>query len=300
MTHGHKKIYFLAMLLGLSGCRHKTEAPVLEAFPVRIEPAANRTLEERISVTGSLKAKDEATLFSRVPGKLKENVLKEGDRVQKGQTVALVERDEVGVVFEPAPVPSTLTGVVGRIFLDRGANVGLDTPVALVVDDGEVLAKADVPERYAGRAAVGQRVDIKVESFPRRTFNGQVSRVSPVVDPVTRSTSIEVKVLNPEGLLKSGMFAELNVAISMKPSVLSVPASAVTDGSGYHVFIVKDGKAQKRNVTLGLKTDDHIEIKSGLSKGDAVVVSGLFAIKDGSPVDVVADTKPDEKESQEN
>lgn len=285
----------LLALSGASGCGKKEEqAPAVETFPVRAEAATKRTLEDVLILVGSLKAKDEATVFSRVPGKLKENLVKEGDLVRKDQAVALVERDEVGVRFEPAPVPSTLNGVVGRIYLDRGADVTLNTPVALIADVSAVIAKADVPERYAGRVRTGQDVRVRIEAFPDRTFQGRVSRVSPVVDPATRSAYMEVLLDNSSGLLRSGMFANLSIIVTAKADALAVPIEAVTDGSGPVVFVIKDGKAVKREVLEGLKTETHVEIMEGLSPGEQVVTFGLFGLKDGSAVQVLV-PEPGEK-----
>ena len=279
-------VVILALLAGCSG--KAEEAPALESFPVKVETASRRDLEQTLSLVGSLKAMDEATLFSRVPGKLIKNLLEEGAPVRKGQAVALVERDEVGVRFEPAPVPSTLDGIVGRVYLDKGANVGLNTPIALVVDQSRVLARADVPERYVSHSSVGKSVDVSVEAYPGRVFKGRISRVSPVMDSSTRSTPIEVLLENPGGILKSGMFAQLALATARKPGALAVPVDAVTNGSGSAIFVEKDGKAVKREVVLGVRTETHVEIVSGLAEGERVITFGLYGLKDGSPVQAIA------------
>lgn len=295
MTSRRELGAILLALAAAAGCGKKEEAaPAVETFPVRVETAAKRTLEDALILVGSLKAKDEATVFSRVPGKLKENLVKEGDTVRRDQPVALVERDEVGVRFEPAPVPSTLNGVVGRVYLDRGAEVTLNTPVALIADVSAVIAKADVPERYAGRVRTGQDVRVRIEAFPDRTFKGRVSRVSPVVDPATRSAYMEVLLDNSSGLLRSGMFANLSIVVTARAGALSVPVEAVTNGSGPAVFVIKDGKAVKREVVEGLKTETYVEIKDGVAPGEQVVTFGLYGLKDGSAVQVLA-AEPGEK-----
>ncbi|MDP2865122.1 MAG: biotin/lipoyl-containing protein [Elusimicrobiota bacterium] len=134
-----------------SGCRNKEVEAFnkleKDRFLVRTEKAQIRNLEEYILLTGSVKAMDEATLYPRIAGKLLRNVLKEGDPVKKDETVALIERDEVGTVYEPAPVPSTLTGVIGRVYQDTGASVNPQTPIALVVNQGMVRVAVDVPEK---------------------------------------------------------------------------------------------------------------------------------------------------------
>ncbi|MBI5240245.1 MAG: efflux RND transporter periplasmic adaptor subunit [Elusimicrobia bacterium] len=287
----------LALLPLASGCGKKKDAAErLDTFPVKTAPAQVRDLEETIILVGSIKAKAEATLFSRVPGKLQENLLKEGEPVRKGQAVALVERDEVGVRFEPAPVPSTLDGTVARIYLDRGENVTLQTPVALVVDLSGIIVQAEVPERYAARAAAGQAVRVQVEAYPDRAFTGRVSKVSPVVDPATRSTFIEARLDNPAGKLRSGMFGEVTLVTGSRSGVLAVPKDALTDGSGPAVFVIEGGKARKREVELGLQGDRFLEVRRGLKPGEKVAVFGLYGLKDGSSVEVLGETTGEEQE----
>ncbi|MCX5796312.1 MAG: efflux RND transporter periplasmic adaptor subunit [Elusimicrobia bacterium] len=290
-------VFMILALPLLAACGKKKDAAArLDTYPVKTMPAQVRDLEETILLVGSIKAKDEAALFSRVPGKLLENLLKEGERVRKGQAVALVERDEVGVRFEPAPVPSTLSGTVARIYLDRGQDVTLATPVALVMDSSEIIVRAEVPERYAARADVGESVRVRVEAYPERTFSGRVSKVSPVVDPATRSTVIEARLDNAGGRLRSGMFGEVTLITGSRSGVLAVPKDALTDGSGPAVFVIENGKAVKREVELGLQSDRFLEIRKGIKPGEKVAVFGLYGLKDGSPVEVLAELSGEEKE----
>jgi len=291
-------LFLLAASLPLwCACGKKPDAAArLDTFPVKVAPAQKCDLEETILLVGSIKAKDEATLFSRVPGKLKENLLKEGEAVSKGQAVALVERDEVGVRFEPAPVPSTLNGTLARVFLDRGENVTLQTPVALVVDASESIVRAEVPERYAARARLGQAVRVRVEAYPDRVFTGRVSRMSPVVDPSTRSTLIEARLNNASGGLRSGMFGEVTLVTGSSSGVLAVPKDALADAGGAVVFVVRDGKAFKRDVELGLQGARFVEIRRGVQAGDQVAVFGLYGLKDGSSVEVLTEPVGEEKE----
>lgn len=289
-----KRIFLILVLSSLIvACKkEKKEVPKLDSFPVTAETLSRKSLEDVLVIVGSLKAKDEAALYSRVSGKLLENLVKEGEKVKKGQAVALVERDEVGVKFEPAPVPSTLDGVVGRIYLDRGTNVTLNTVVALVVDNSELLVQGDVPESYSGKVAVGQEVQVRIESFPNEKFRGQITKVSPVVDPRTRTAAVEARLDNLSGHLKSGMFAELSIVIRRKNNVLAVPLEAVVEEKGEtSVFIVQDHKAVKRTVKLGLRSRTNAEILSGLSQGEELITFGLYGLKDGSPVEKIKEIK---------
>lgn len=283
---------FLVLLASIACGKKEAVTVPLDAFPVRVTPVRRQTVEEVLTLVGTVKAKDEATLFSRISGKLVENLVKEGDRVKIDQPVSLVRRDEVGVEYKPAPVLSTLNGMVGRVYLDRGAEVGLNTPVVLVVDDSLMLVRAEVPERYAGRIATGQRVRVQVAARSERDLPGRITRVSPVVDAATRAVPIEVTLIHPPGILKSGMFASLAVVTASRAGALTVPVDAMGEGGDPAVFVVVDGKAERRPVTTGIRSETAVEILSGLLEGDSVVVFGLYGLEDGSPVEILKDPAP--------
>jgi len=283
-----KHTVLMGVFLSLVGCGKKTvDVPPLATFPVQATVVVRQPLEDVLSLVGSVKAKDEAVLYSRVAGKLVENLVEEGDRVQRDQPVALVRRDEVGVHYQPAPVPSTLTGVVGRVYLDRGAEVALNTPVALVVDNSQMLVRADVPERYAGQLALGQKVRVSVESGPNDWMTGVLERLSPVVDTNTRGVSIDVLIKRPPPTLRSGMFATLNLVTVSHPNALVVPGSSLLEEEGdVRVFVVENDRVRRRSITVGLRTLAGVEVLSGLQEGDRVVSFGLFGLEDGSPVSI--------------
>jgi multidrug efflux pump subunit AcrA (membrane-fusion protein) len=284
-------LHFAIILALTAGCRNKEVEAFKnlekDRFLVKTEKAQVRNLEEYILLTGSVKALDEATLYPRTSGKLLRNLLKEGDPVKKDETVALVERDEVGVVYENAPVPSTLTGVIGRIYQDTGANVTPQTPIALVVNQAQVRVAVDLPEKYIGQASKGQRAVIKVDAFPDRTFSGQLYRISPVVDSKSRNTTVEVLVDNRDGRLKSGMFAEVRLITASRGAALSVPVDAIVNqDNGEFVFIpTSNGLAARVAVRSGIKTADFAQI-SGVQEGAEIITFGLYGLKDGSKIKV--------------
>jgi multidrug efflux pump subunit AcrA (membrane-fusion protein) len=285
----------LLLALAAAACGRKTEETAkLDAFPVRTAEVKRGDIEDVLTVVGSLKARDEATLFSRIDGKLVDNLVREGDPIKKDQPVALVQKDEVGVKYEPAPVPSTLDGIVGRVYLDRGSDVTLNTPIALVVDASTVRARADVPERYAGRVKLGQDVRVEVEAYPGRIFRGVVSKESPVVDTETRSAPIEVNLDNADGRLHSGMFAKMTIVVARRSGAVTIPKVAITEGGAPSVYAIKNGKASKRELKLGLINDVQAEVLSGLEPGEQVAVFGLYGLKDGSVVEVLAPETPAE------
>lgn len=286
-------LYLLPFALLLAaGCRNKD----LDAFNnlekdrflVKTEKTQIKNIEDYLTLVGSVKAMDEAVLYPRVAGKLLRNLLTEGDAVKKDQAVALIERDEPGVVYEPAPVPATLTGVIGRVYQDSGASVTPATPIALVVSQGAVRVVVDVPERYVGKVFMRQEAYIKVDAFPDTLFRGKVYRVSPVVDTKSRSSAIEILADNSNALLKSGMFAEIRLVVGAKAGAVAVPSSAVLqDEKGLHyVFVPVNDAAIRREVTIGISNGDYVQISGGLKAGDKIITFGLYGLKDGSKIKV--------------
>jgi len=281
-----------AVLITAGGCKNKD----LEAFNnlekdrflVKTEKAVIKNIEDYLILVGSIKAMDEAVLYPRVSGKLLKNLLTDGDMVKKDQTVALIERDEPGVVYEAAPVPSTLSGIIGRVYQDTGASVTPQTPIALVVNQNQVRVVVDVPERYVAKVFINQIAYIKVDAFPETLFRGKVYRVSPVVDTKSRSSVIEILADNSKNLLKSGMFAEIRLVVGFKAEALAVPSSAVLrDEKGRpYIFAPMNNVAVKRDVTTGISNGNYVQISGGLKTGDKLITFGLYGLKDGSKIKI--------------
>lgn len=261
-----------------------------DVFLVKQETVQKRTLKHELLMSGSIKALEEATLFPRVNGKLLKNVLREGDAVKKNQTVSLIERDEVGAVYEPVVVPSTITGVVGRVYLDPGANVTVSTPVALVVNQEKVRVAVDIPERYIGEIYKGQPATLRVDALPGKEFEAKLTIISPVVDSTSRAVAVEFYANNTKGLLKSGMFAKVDITLSEKTNAVSVSKQSVytdEETNETYVFVPSaDGKtAVRRNVKTGFINSNHLEVSEGLSAGEQVLTF-TYGLKDGSKIEL--------------
>ena len=272
----------------------KTSGPLdgvaKDVFLVKQETVQKRTLKHELLMSGSIKALEEATLFPRVNGKLLKNVLREGDAVKKNQTVSLIERDEVGAVYEPVVVPSTITGVVGRVYFDPGANVTVSTPVALVVNQEKVRVAVDIPERYIGEIYKGQPATLRVDALPGKEFEAKLTIISPVVDSTSRAVAVEFYANNTKGLLKSGMFAKVDITLSEKTNAVSVSKQSVytdEETNETYVFVPSaDGKtAVRRNVKTGFINSNHLEVSEGLSAGEQVLTF-TYGLKDGSKIEL--------------
>lgn len=261
----------------------------MDVFVVQTETVQNRDLKQELLMSGNVKALEEATLYPRVSGKLMKNLLREGDPVKRNQTVSLIERDEVGAVYEPVVVPSTITGVVGRVYLDPGENVTTTTPVALVVNQSTVRIEVDIPERYIGDLHKGQPAVLRVDALPGKDFEAKLNILSPVVDSMSRAMAVEFVADNPKSLLKSGMFAKVNITLSEKKDVASISKKSVytdEDGQTYVLLPSSDRKtAVRQNVTVGFENNDYAEITEGLAAGEEVITFA-YGVKDGSKIEI--------------
>lgn len=202
-------------ILFLCGCRPQKQVGKAagEIIPVKIYRVIARDFNEAIDYVGSIKAQDEAMVYPKVSGKIIEKVKQEGDTITKGEPIAYIDRDEVGLKFEQAPVESPISGVVGKVYVDIGVNVDNQTAVALVVNMDKVKIKLDIPEKYIPKVSLNQEAVILVDAYPQEEFSGRVTKIAPVLDSSTRTASVEITVDNPQLLLKSGMFSRVKLIL---------------------------------------------------------------------------------------
>ncbi len=184
-----------------------------------------------------------------------------------------------------ALVYSPINGYVAERPADLGEYVSPATKVATVVSTNPLRVRIDIPEQALTSIQMGQSVSVNVSAYPDRNFSGRVHHVAPSVTPNSRTLTIEAVVENPEGLLKPGQFATVRILQSQTSAAVLVPLRSIRAESGTsYVFVVKDGRAEKRIVQLGQADADLVEIKSGVAAGEQVATSNVELLNDGAPV----------------
>lgn len=288
LHNGFVKVAVLAIALGSIGCappKKAGEKKAVEAVPVEVVNVVTRDFQQTLEYVGNIRAQEEATIYPKVEGKVVEKVKQEGAGVEKGEALLYLDRDEVGLTYEKAPVETSLAGMVGRIYVDVGARVTPATPVALVVAMDQVKINLDIPEKYLPEVAPGQNADVTVDPYPGEVFRGKVVRVSPVLDTVTRTAPIEIQISNEDHRLKSGMFAKVRLITGEKKGVVTVLKEALMGrGDETYVYIAEGGKAVLRRVKTGAREGGEVEIEEGISAGDRVVVMGQQKLYEDAPV----------------
>jgi membrane fusion protein (multidrug efflux system) len=148
----------------------------------------------------------------------------------------------------------------------------------------EVLVDVDVSDRDVVKIHSGMDVEASTDAYPGRTFKGVVDRVGSTANPVSRSFTVQARIDNPKQELRSGMIATLRVVMAKKRALL-VPLEGVRgEGEAAKVFVVREGVAKLVSVRLGDRLDREVEVLSGLSEGDEVVVYGGERLADGQSI----------------
>jgi RND family efflux transporter MFP subunit len=183
-------------------------------------------------------------------------------------------------------IRSPLTGVVYERDVEPGeiAMPGGD-PLLRVVDYSSVYYEAAVPERVAMQVKPGQRVNVAVQGDGERAVGGEVERLVPVANPQSRDFLLRVSIVENAPVTKPGMFARGAVVVDERANAVVVPKEALVERGGQMLaFVVEEGTARQRAVEVGLANRVNVEIVSGISPGENVVVVGGQGLKDGDPV----------------
>lgn len=216
----------------------------------------------------------------------------ESDAQAVQTAAAAVEQARAGLELarkrvEDTEVRSPMKGAVKQRLVSAGDGIREKTPMLVLVATDPLKLQGTVPERFAPEVKVGQPVAVTLEAYPGRTFRGKVSRLSPSVDPQTRTLALEALLENPDGRLKPGFFAKGQVLARTDKDVPFVPETALYTFVGVtKVFVVADGTVQERQVEAGERVDGWVEIRRGVKPGEVVATASLAALFDGAPVTV--------------
>ena len=181
------------------------------------------------------------------------------------------------------PYLSPATGVVTEKKAIQGMRFGSGDVLYQITDISSVWVMAEAFEQDVAALRLGQEVKVRTDAYPDKVLHGRVGYIYPTVNTQTRAVPVRIELANADGLLRPGMFARVDWAVQAgKPDekILTVPTSAVLDsGQAQRVFVqTAPGRFEARQVRLGLRGDEQVQVLSGLREGEQVVVSGDFLI----------------------
>lgn len=192
-------------------------------------------------------------------------------------------------------IRAPIDGVVALLTVQQGDLAAPQVPICSVVRADPVVIKLQVTEQDYVWIRDGMTVEIRPPALPDVLRVGTVSRISPVLSPVTRTALVEVVVENEDGVLRPGMVAEAAIELSRRPGVVLAPSRALVLGSRTDtervaaVFVVDEeaSVARRRQVRLGRRYGPRVEVLEGLNGREVVVVQGQHLLRDGAPVRTV-------------
>lgn len=278
--------FMLFFVFSLTGCQPQITNKTEDVIPVKVERVELSELFQSLDYSGNITADEEAIVYPKVSGKIIEKVKEDGSIIKKGETIAYIDRDEVGLKFEKAPVDSPIDGIVGRVYLGIGVNVTPQSALALVVNMDRVKVNLDIPEKYLPMVSLGQGAEITIDAYSQDQFGGKVTKISPVVDLNTRTAPIEIIVDNPLHRLQPGMYARVKLIIKeIKGTPVIFKEAVMGREPDEYVYVLENKKAVVKKVILGIRQGEYYQVKEGLKEGDLVVVMGQQRLYQGAPVE---------------
>lgn len=321
-----------------------------KSIEVKVAHPSRSEIIRYVTLPGSIKANQQATLYAKVAGYLKTIAVDKGDRVQAGQSLGEIEvpelladaakfKAEVKVaenefnrlsaakakapdlvtpqavdeaqerfdiaranlertetLLRYAKITAPFAGIVTARFVDPGAFIPTPTSgsaaqsaaIVTLADFSTVRAQVALPEIEAALAQPGQPVKLTVEGLAGKTFTGTISRMSYALDDATKTMLIEADLPNADLALRPGMYASVKAGLEKHTDALLIPVEAlVMEKVNAFAFVAVEGKAKKTAIKIGFNDGAKVEVLSGLTGSEAVILVGKMTLADGATVNVV-------------
>ena len=229
-------------------------------------------------------------------GKITNILVKVGDMVRLGDTIAYVNPLRAGVVYNDSPVKAPISGRVTSLPVTVGSTVSQSSLVAKVARTDELEIRINIAERFVSRISNGQKATVTFDAYPGVVFGAKIFEVSPVLDTATRTMGVKLRLNPPDSRVKVGMYGRVKLVTESVKNAIVLPVSALVarDGKDY-VFVVTTPKSGEnaaavsiRQVTKGILVDNQVEITKGLEADEEVVIKGQTLLNDGAKVNIVS------------
>jgi multidrug efflux pump subunit AcrA (membrane-fusion protein) len=278
----------LALAL-FAGCgpmgKGKGKAEEKQAEAVAVVTADTGTVIRSTNLVGTLVGEQQVTVMPKVAGRVTQIARPEGSFVKAGDPILYIVNDIPGMDYKPGPVLSPIDGVVGKVNIEVGQNASPGTSVATVSSYAErIRVRAAVSDADLPYVKIGSSADASVSGIPDQLFSGRVTQISPMVDPASRSATVEIMLSNSQHKLVPGMTASVRLVVERREHVVAVPASALFATDKTRAVVVEGATARFRTIQTGLAGDDMVEIVSGIQPGDKVATVGKERVQDGETV----------------
>jgi multidrug efflux pump subunit AcrA (membrane-fusion protein) len=233
------------------------------------------SMPEVIKTIGSLTAKNELKIKAGGSGRIQQLLVESGSWVKSGTLLA-------NIIAAPE-VRATFDGYLTDWLVKPGEYVTAGTELVDLVNTDLLSLTYRVPEQYAGKLDLGQPVEVSVKAFPDKIFKGEVHFISPIIDKKTYTILMKAEVKNPDQDLWPGMSAHVQQILTNHPQALVIPeACLILTMEGYQVFVVKEGKIEKRTIKIGERRGGRVHVLEGVELGEPVVLARTSMIEEGA------------------
>ncbi|MFT5365722.1 MAG: membrane fusion protein (multidrug efflux system) [Candidatus Latescibacterota bacterium] len=187
-----------------------------------------------------------------------------------------------------AHVRAPVNGVISQRIVKIGDRVGQSSKLYEMVNLSRLIAYVHVPGQGMQNLSIGQRALVTTDFLPDSKFEGRILRISPVVDPSSGTFKVTLELNADDRRLRPGMFVNAHIVTATHAQAVLVPKRAVVYDDGMpHVFVVTDSTAQKVRFDIGFDDTEHVEVVSGVKKGELIVIVGQNGLKDKAKVRII-------------
>lgn len=256
------------------------------ATAVRTVLAKNKTITDFVYTNGEIETQKSIEVFPAIGGRVVDIKVSLGSPVKAGDVIAYIDPSEPGSYYAKSPVTAPIDGSIITSPVKIGQKVTMSSVITKIGDIGNLQITAKVPERYVAELAIGQKAEITLQAYGEEKFMASVVRISPVVDPSTRTKEIILNFDEKYDKVNAGMFARVKLFTLDYGGYPVIQQDAFVENSDeYYLYIVKDDSTvTKRKVTRGKNIDGFYQVTEGLSDGEVVVTEGMLSLYEGAKV----------------
>ncbi len=257
---------------------------------VRLDSQSEEIARDRanIAVTNAAnKLKRYEELFAR-----RATTSVEVDNVRTELDNARLQLREAELALDRRTVTAPIAGVIGILSLSEGDFVTNQTTITTIDDRSEIIVEFWVPERFIGKVSLGAPVAASAIAMPGVMFDGAIVAVDNRIEQDSRTLRVQAEIPNANDRLRAGMAFQVSMRFAGDPYPSVDPLAIQWDSAGSYVWLLADGKAERRDATIVQRNSDSVLVKADISSGDQVIVEGVQNLRDGAVVKVIGDASP--------
>jgi multidrug efflux pump subunit AcrA (membrane-fusion protein) len=263
------------------------------AVAVEVAKPEVGAIEETKMYLGTVVSTEEATVFSKIPGKVVSVPAKAGARVGAGTTIAVIDYDQPGMKFRYYNAYAPINGEISDVLVSVGDMVSPSTPLAIVVRPESVKIETSVPADTLALMSRDRPVKIHARGCEGENVEGEIVNLPRSLSPDSHQAKVEIKPTCRISTLRAGMFAEVEIPVARHEEAVLVPPQALRrEPEGTAVYVADGDVVRRRLVKTGLTREDAVEIVSGLGADEEVIVYANGGLDDGVKIHKKAPYQP--------